>query len=142
MYICRQVWWLAVICRGTTPLHFAAAAKNNALAVCQLLLLNGADPNQAGEHHNHVGSTNSISRCHCCNLKALQHQLMCDTNAAAATAAEAYAPASKVDSMPTNVQRGSYTNGVRSPFAVCHLLLLLLLLLPVVVCRSVWLPTV
>jgi hypothetical protein len=31
-------------------LHFAAAAKNNALAVCQLLLLNGADPNQAGEH--------------------------------------------------------------------------------------------
>lgn len=33
--------------RGTTPLHFAAAAKSNALAVCQLLLQHGADPNQA-----------------------------------------------------------------------------------------------
>eukprot|EP00878_Enallax_costatus_P016912 GHUV01017754.1.p1 GENE.GHUV01017754.1~~GHUV01017754.1.p1 ORF type:complete len:411 (+),score=140.65 GHUV01017754.1:1100-2332(+) len=32
--------------RGTTPLHFAAAAKKDALGACQLLLARGADPNK------------------------------------------------------------------------------------------------
>jgi ankyrin repeat protein len=54
------MWWLAVICRGTTALHFAAAAKNNALAVCQLLLLNGADPYQAGEHRGHEATAATL----------------------------------------------------------------------------------
>jgi hypothetical protein len=45
--------WLCVpacTCRGSTPLHFAAAAKQNALAVCQLLIASGANPGQPDFH--------------------------------------------------------------------------------------------
>lgn len=36
--------------RGSTPLHFAAAAKKDALAVCQLLIASGANPGQPDLH--------------------------------------------------------------------------------------------
>lgn len=38
------------ITRGATPLHFAAAAKKNPLAVCQLLIASGAQPGQPDFH--------------------------------------------------------------------------------------------
>jgi hypothetical protein len=60
---------LSVSCRGTTPLHFAAAAKNNALAVCQLLLQHGANPNQAGERQQQL--------VRCCNSSELRHCKPC-----------------------------------------------------------------
>lgn len=40
----------SLCCRGSTPLHFAAAAKQNPLAVCKLLIAAGADPGQPDFH--------------------------------------------------------------------------------------------
>lgn len=50
---CAPAFLLAcfLVCRrGSTPLHFAAAAKKDALAVCQLLISSGANPGQPDLH--------------------------------------------------------------------------------------------
>lgn len=42
--------WVVLLSRGSTPLHFAAAAKKDALAMCQLLITSGANPGQPDFH--------------------------------------------------------------------------------------------